>query len=52
MSGKIKVNLEAKKNRLRRRLIGALGESLGALGLLARRNVSQCLVYLCLQLAC
>ena len=34
MSGKIKVNLEAKKNRLRRRLIGALGESLGALGLL------------------
>lgn len=35
MSGKIKVNLEAKKNRLRRRLIGALGESAGALGLLA-----------------
>ncbi|KAF0158740.1 MAG: cell division protein FtsQ [Syntrophaceae bacterium] len=34
MSGKIKVNLEAKKYRLRRRLIGALGESLGALGLL------------------
>ena len=35
MSGKIKVSLEAKKNRLRRRLIGALGESIGALGLLA-----------------
>lgn len=35
MSGKIKVNLEAKKNRLRRRLIGALGESIGALALLA-----------------
>lgn len=34
MSGKIRVNLEAKKNRLRRRLIGALGESAGALGLL------------------
>jgi cell division protein FtsQ len=34
VNGKIKVNLEAKKNRLRRRLIGALGESLGALGLL------------------
>jgi cell division protein FtsQ len=29
-----KVNLEARKNRLRRRLIGGLGESLGALGLL------------------
>jgi cell division protein FtsQ len=35
VSGKIKVNLEAKKNRLRRRLIGALGESIGALALLA-----------------
>ena len=35
MSGKIKVSLEAKKNRLRRRLIGALGESIGALALLA-----------------
>lgn len=35
MSGKIKVSLEAKKNRLRRRLIGALGESIGALILLA-----------------
>ena len=35
MSGKIKVSLEAKKNRLRRRLIGALGESIGALTLLA-----------------
>lgn len=35
MSGKIKVSLEAKKNRLRRRLIGALGESIGALVLLA-----------------
>ncbi len=34
MSGKIKVNLEAKKNRLRRRLIGSLGETLGAFGLL------------------
>jgi cell division protein FtsQ len=35
VSGKIKVSLEAKKNRLRRRLIGALGESIGALILLA-----------------
>jgi len=35
VSGKIRVSLEAKKNRLRRRLIGALGESIGALGLLA-----------------
>ncbi len=35
MSGKIRVSLEAKKNRLRRRLIGALGESIGALALLA-----------------
>ena len=34
MKGKIKVNLEARKNRLRRRLIGALGESLSALFLL------------------
>jgi cell division protein FtsQ len=34
VSGKIKVSLEAKKNRLRRRLIGALGESIGALTLL------------------
>ena len=34
MSGKIKVNLEARKNRLRRRLIGALNESLGAISLL------------------
>jgi len=32
---KIRVSLEAKKNRLRRRLIGALGESIGALALLA-----------------
>jgi cell division protein FtsQ len=39
VNGKIKVNLEAKKNRLRRRLIGALGESLGALGLLASATV-------------
>lgn len=35
MKGKVKVNLEARKNRLRRRLIGGIGESLGALGLLA-----------------
>ena len=35
MSEKIRVSLEAKKNRLRRRLIGALGESIGALALLA-----------------
>lgn len=35
MSGKIKVSLEAKKNRLRRRLVGALGETAGALALLA-----------------
>ncbi|MEN6469492.1 MAG: FtsQ-type POTRA domain-containing protein [Smithella sp.] len=34
MKGKIKVNLEARKNRLRRRLIGALGESLSAVCLL------------------
>jgi len=34
VKGKIKVNLEARKNRLRRRLIGALGESLSALCLL------------------
>lgn len=34
MSGKMKVNLEARKNRLRRRLIGSLGESLTAVGLL------------------
>ena len=34
MSGKIKVNLEARKNRLRRRLIGALNESFGAISLL------------------
>jgi len=34
VSGKIKVSLEARKNRLRRRLIGSLGESLTALGLL------------------
>ena len=39
MSGKIKVNLEAKKNRLHRRLIGGLGESLGALGLLTVATV-------------
>ncbi len=35
MSGKIKASLEARKNRLYRRLIGALGESLSALALLA-----------------
>lgn len=35
MREKIRVGLEAKKNRLRRRLIGALGESIGALALLA-----------------
>lgn len=35
MREKIRVSLEAKKNRLRRRLIGALGESIGALALLA-----------------
>jgi len=35
VSGKLKVSLEAKKNRLQRRLIGGLGESLGALGLLS-----------------
>lgn len=34
MDGKLKVNLEARKNRLRRRLIGGLGESLSAVGLL------------------
>lgn len=39
MSGKIKVSLEARKNRLRRRMIGALGESLGAIGLLAAATV-------------
>lgn len=35
MSGKIKGSFEARKNRLYRRLIGALGESLSALALLA-----------------
>ena len=39
MNGKIKVSLEARKNRLRRRMLGALGESLGALGLLAAATV-------------
>lgn len=39
MNGKIKVSLEARKNRLRRRMFGALGESLGALGLLAAATV-------------
>ncbi|MHB8137301.1 MAG: cell division protein FtsQ/DivIB [Smithellaceae bacterium] len=39
MSGKMKVNLEARKNRLRRRMIGALGESLGAIGLLVAATV-------------
>jgi cell division protein FtsQ len=34
VSGKLKVNLEAQKNRLRRRLIGGLGETLSAVGLL------------------
>ena len=34
MSGKLKVNLEAQKNRLRRRLIGGLGETVSAVGLL------------------
>lgn len=34
MKGKMKVNLEARKNRLRRRLIGAMGDSLSALCLL------------------
>ncbi|HRS82236.1 MAG TPA: FtsQ-type POTRA domain-containing protein [Smithellaceae bacterium] len=47
MSPKIKVSLEARKNRLRRRLIGALNESLGALALLALAAVaSALLVYL------
>ena len=47
MSQKIKVNLEAKKNRLRRRLIGALNESLGALALLAMAvAASAVLIYL------
>jgi cell division protein FtsQ len=39
VNGKIKVSLEARKNRLRRRMFGALGESLGALGLLAAATV-------------
>jgi len=39
VSGKMKGNLEARKNRLHRRLIGALGESLGALGLLAAASL-------------
>jgi len=47
VSPKIKVSLEARKNRLRRRLIGALNESLGALALLALAAVaSALLVYL------
>ena len=39
MSGKIKINLEARKNRLHRRLIGAFSESLGALALLVTATV-------------
>ncbi len=39
MNGRMKVSLEAKKNRLRRRIIGALGESLGAMSLLAAATV-------------
>ncbi|MBP1710688.1 MAG: cell division protein [Deltaproteobacteria bacterium] len=39
MNKKIKLSLEARKNRLRRRMIDALGESLGALGLLAAATV-------------
>jgi cell division protein FtsQ len=39
MNGRMKVSLEAKKNRLRRRIIGALGESLGAISLLAAATV-------------
>ncbi len=39
MNRKIKLSLEARKNRLRRRMIDALGESLGALGLLAAATV-------------
>ena len=39
MNGRRKVSLEAKKNRLRRRIIGALGESLGAISLLAAATV-------------
>ncbi|MDD4356510.1 MAG: FtsQ-type POTRA domain-containing protein [Smithellaceae bacterium] len=39
MNRKLKLSLEARKNRLRRRMIDALGESLGALGLLAAATV-------------
>ena len=39
MNGRRKVSLEAKKNQLRRRMIGALGESLGAISLLAAATV-------------
>jgi cell division protein FtsQ len=39
VSGKIKGNLEARKNRLRRRLIGGFGESLSAVALLVAAGV-------------
>jgi cell division protein FtsQ len=48
VNGKLKVNLEAKKNRLRRRLIGGLGESLSAVGLLvAATLLSALFIYAC-----
>lgn len=45
MSGKAKVSLEARRNRLRRRLIGSLSESFTALGLLFAA-ATICLVFI------
>ena len=44
----MKINLEAKKNRMRRRLIGSIGESMGAFGLLlAATFLSAAFIYTC-----
>ncbi|MEE9911857.1 MAG: FtsQ-type POTRA domain-containing protein [Deltaproteobacteria bacterium] len=48
MSGKVKVNLEARRNRWRRRVIGSLGESFTAVGLLAAASfISVLFIYAC-----
>jgi cell division protein FtsQ len=48
VSGKLRVSLEARKNRLRRRLLGGLGESLSAVGLLfAATFFSTLFIYAC-----
>jgi len=53
VSGKMKVSLEAKKNRLRRRLIGSLGESFTALGLLiAATTICLLFIYVYSSLFC